>query len=119
MQQFADRTDAAIAQMVDVVLLANAVFQADQVADRSHDVLDRQVLGHQIVIMGQQQVFQRGDRVVAGLGFIDEIAQDAGADLLDHAESHHIQVADLLGGEEAADIVVGIDPVVADDLDLC
>ena len=49
LQQFTDRTDTAVAQMVDIIVVADAVLQMDIVVDGCNDIFLRNVLRNQIV----------------------------------------------------------------------
>ena len=49
LQQFTDRTDTAVAQMVDIVIVADAVLQMDIVVDGSDDILFRDMLRNQLL----------------------------------------------------------------------
>ena len=51
LQQLAHAAQTAVAQMVDIIGEADAVGQAQQVADGGHDIVDDDVLGHQIVLV--------------------------------------------------------------------
>ena len=56
LQQLAHRTDAAVAQMVDVVDGADAVAQAVHIVDGGEDIVHDDVLGDQLVMRGLRQL---------------------------------------------------------------
>ena len=58
-QQLADRAQAAVAEVVDVVGLADAVREREQIVDRGEDVIHRDVLGNQLVAARSQRAAQR------------------------------------------------------------
>ncbi len=49
LQKLAHRAQAAVAEMVDVVHIADAVEQAELVADGRDDIVYQHVLGHELV----------------------------------------------------------------------
>ena len=54
LEQFADRTQSSVAQMVDVIRVADTVVQVQQIADGSHDVGDEDVLRRQLRLAQMQ-----------------------------------------------------------------
>ena len=54
LQQLTDRTDAAVAQMVDIVGVAEAHRQAVHIVDRRENIVDDNVLRYQLVSAGAQ-----------------------------------------------------------------
>ncbi len=87
LQQLADAAHAAVAEMVDVVRLADAVGQAVEVVDGGEDVVDDDVLGDQHVDVLADGVLERLALVLLG-----ERAHDDAAHELLHAELSGVEV---------------------------
>ena len=58
LEQLAHRTDTAVAQVVDVVHVAHAVAQVQEVADGGEDVIQNDVLRHQLVCLSADGCLQ-------------------------------------------------------------
>ena len=66
LQQFADRTDAAVAQVVDIVRRAQTHLQVQHIADRRENIVNDDMLRNQFVDARAQRFLERL-LVVAGL----------------------------------------------------
>ena len=106
LEQLAHAAQAAVAQMVNVVHRADAVAEAEQVADRGEHVVDDDGLGDQVVDAGLDGLFHI-------------LARNAGVnDLLEDREVHLFLDAQLLGGKAGVALeVVDVDHAVAEHLD--
>ncbi len=107
LQQLTHRTDAAVAQVVDIIGIAKVVAQAIEVVDGSQNVLHRDVVRDQLTRRGKQCSGQL------------LIGQAAAEDLLQHGVAHPLidgLVHRLIHG--GADILGQIHHAVGNDLDL-
>ena len=87
LQQLAHGTQAAVAQVVDIVLDGDAPGQAVHIVDGGKDIVDDDVLGHQIILVQAQLLLE----FLAGV-----LAQQ----LLQHSKAHPLLDAALCLGIE-------------------
>ncbi|CDE13732.1 putative uncharacterized protein [Ruminococcus sp. CAG:330] len=73
LEQLAHRTDTAVAQMVDVVHVAHAIAQVQEVADGGEDIIQNDVLRHQLVCLSADGCLQ----VVLSGAALQNLVQDA------------------------------------------
>ena len=59
LQQFAHRAQAAVAEVVDIVHIADAVEEAELIADGGDDVIHQHMLGHQLIGRFLERLIQR------------------------------------------------------------
>ncbi len=102
LQQLAHRADAPVAQMVDVVQVAEAHRQAVQIIDGGEDVVDGDVAGDEVVPPGADLLLALVIRL-AGI-----------QNLLEHAEPHALPDAAFLLRVEI-DVFGDVDHPVGDD----
>ena len=57
LKQLADRTDTTVAQMVDIIWIADAAFQMHVVVDGSDDIFLRNVLRNQVMDISADNLF--------------------------------------------------------------
>ena len=103
LEQFAYRTDTAVAQVVDVVDVADTVAQVQEVTDGSIDIIQDDVLRHQFICTLADGAAQ----------FV--LVCCAVQDLTEYGIAYLFADAQLLAVK--ADILIDIDHAVADDLD--
>ena len=103
LQQFADGTDAPVAEVVDVVACAEAVTQSEVVTHRRHDVIESDVLADEGVGNGTRP---EGDEELVAVGIFLEQALERGI-------IHFL--ADAVVAGIAVDKSREVDGVVADD----
>ena len=104
LQQFADCTQSSVAQMVDVIGVADAVVQVQQVTDGRDDVR------HQDMLRGQLELAKLQLLSDSRFTFCAVLLEDLSEDRIVHL------VRDLQIGDIELDIVLDIDELVADDL---
>ena len=102
LQQLAHAAETAVAQMVDVVLVAHAVSQAVEIVDGGQDVVHRDVLGKQIVQPIRHCLLQ----LLAGI-LLQQLLEDRDTDTL--GDTHFLGVEVHEGGH--------VHHVVGKDLD--
>ena len=121
LQQLADTPHAAVAEMVDVVLLAYAVSQAVEVVDGGKDIVDDDVLGDEVVdIVGDGLL-----ELLAGV-LLEQLAEDDEADFLFHADLGGVEIDKILESDHtvgehshilaALELEVHVDNTAARDL---
>ena len=76
LQQLAHATQAAVAEVVDVIHHADAVAQVQQIADGSEHIVDHDGLGDQVVDTDLDGLFQ----LVARNARVDDLLEDRKAD---------------------------------------
>ncbi len=87
LQQLAHRTDAAVAQMVDVVGVAHAIGQVVDVVDGGENIVLDDVLGDQLIEV-RLDGFLEGRLILV---LLEQLAQDTEADLLVDAQLRAIK----------------------------
>ena len=108
LQQLAHRAQAAVAQVVDIVGGADAVGQAQQIADGGDDVVNQDVLGHQRgAVLGDQADL----RLIVHALLLGQLQQ-----LLERGQVHHLVDAGQLDGLLVKPRL-RVHEVVADDAD--
>ncbi len=112
MQQLADAADAAVAQMVDIVRLADAVGHAVEIVDRRVNIVEHDVLRNQVFDMRLDRVAQR-----FALELLLQRAQHVETDAAVHAELGRVKVdkaghVDKAVGEYADLFAVDVQPHV-------
>ena len=103
LEQLAHAAQAAVAQVVDVVVGAHAVGQAVEVVDGGHDVLHEDVLGHQVVHPVLHGLLQA--LLIPGV-LLQQLPEEGEVDLLGDAALGGIEGQEALGVHHA----VGEDP---------
>ena len=103
-----DRTDAAVAEVVDIIHGADPVCQIQHIADGSKDVVLCDVLGAQL---GNTQAHLPFDLVQVTAARLHDLLQDRGAHLLAHAAVMQVTADDILRlqrvvGQHADDVPV-------------
>ena len=104
LQKLADRTDAAVSEMVDIVVQPHPGGEVQQIADGGINIINNDVLGNQFIMAAGDGVLE-SSLILSGL--LENFAQHAEADL-------------LLDGQPqrpAVDEIVDINHAVRDDLD--
>ncbi len=116
LQKLADAPDAAVAEMVDIVGPADAVGQTDQVADGRDHIGGQYVTGRKLKRVLLDVIAEI--LIIRHVGALREDALQGGIiDVLVHAEgAEYLIVLGVIVGEPQ--IEVGIDELVAEDLDL-
>ena len=107
LQEFPDRTETTVAEVVDVVDPTDAVGQADQVVDRGVDILFRNVLGREFETAAFRLFLDPVGVHRAALDALDNLVQNREPDLL----------ADAAVGKVVAEHPFGTDGVVRHHLD--
>ena len=105
LEQFADRADSSVAEVVDVVQRADAVGHAVEVVDGRENIVACDVLGNQLIFALDNSFLY----FVVGLAGVKNVLEHYHADLL-------VDAAFFLGVK--TDIVGNIHHAVGDDLDL-
>ena len=88
LEQFAYRTDTAVAQMVDVIDVADAVAQVQEVADRCVDVVQNDVLRHQFICT----LADRGAEFVFAGRTVEDLPQNSVANLFADAQCFAVEI---------------------------
>ena len=112
LEQFADGTDAAVAQMVDVVKGTDIVAEAVKVVDGGIDVVDDDVFRDEVIGM----LFQSEEQVVlvpVVLCFGEDVLKDAEPDFFIDADFFQFVFRQVPGAEEREDV----DHAVGNDFD--
>ena len=93
LEQLAHRTDAAVAQMVDVIVISDAVFQMDIIVNGCNDVILRDMLRDQVVDVAADHALHLID---IACGLLDDACQDRIVYLLCHAHFLRVDVHNSL-----------------------
>ena len=107
LQQFADRAETTVAEVVDIVDSADPVGETDQVVDRGVDILFGDVLGRQLEAAAGRLLEHALLVLGAALDSLEDLGKDRETDLL----------ADAAVGEVVAEHPLGANGVVREDLD--
>ena len=120
LEEFTNRTDTTVTEVVDVISNADTILQTEQVADGSNDILEYEVLRHELCDLSTES-FHEFFSILALLCCRTNLSDDAAEDLCaNHFVNRglvDIEALEFLSREAAADELVSVYTGITDDLE--